>query len=93
MRQAGRIVALALVILLVLSPGIAALAGLGIAPGILHPMKLNPQRLEQTAEMLQRTGASKEDFDVRAQDGIEMRGWKIQPRSANGDWVLLFHGV
>lgn len=35
----------------------------------------------------------KSDFDVRAPDGIELRGWKVRPPSPNGDWVLLFHGV
>ena len=56
-------------------------------------MNLNPQRFEQTAQMLQRTGAVKEDFDVRAPDGVALHGWKIRPRSSSGDWVLLFHGV
>lgn len=43
--------------------------------------------------MLQRTGATKEDFQVRAPDGAELVGWKIKPGQPNGDWVLLYHGV
>jgi pimeloyl-ACP methyl ester carboxylesterase len=78
---------------LLLAPLGAALVGRAIGPGILHPMRLNPARLKQTAEMLERTGAAKEDFNVRALDGVELRGWKIRSRSPNGDWVLLFHGV
>ena len=93
MHRPARILALAIPILVVLSPGIAALAGLMTAPGVLHPMNLNPERLEQTEQMLERTGARKQDFDVRAFDGVELRGWKIRPRAPNGDWVLLFHGV
>ena len=27
-----------------------------------------------------------------AQDGIELRGWKIRSAAPNGDWVILFHG-
>ena len=50
-------------------------------------------RLKQTEEMLQRTGATKEDFLVRAPDGVELHGWKIRPRSPNSDWMLVFHGV
>lgn len=79
--------------LLLLAPFGAGLLGRAIGPGLLHPMRLNPARLRQTAEMLERTSATKENFNVRTLDGVELHGWKIRPRSANGDWVLLFHGV
>src|SRR5208337_1294644 len=46
-----------------------------------------------TQTMLTRTGATKEEFDVLAKDGIVLKGWKVRPDSANGDWVLLYHGV
>ena len=72
---------------------LAAVAGRLLGPAVLHPANLNTMRLPQTEAMLERTGAIKEDFDVRAQDGVELRGWKIRPRSPNGDWILLFHGV
>jgi alpha-beta hydrolase superfamily lysophospholipase len=93
MRRALRLFSRILLALIVLSPGIAALVGKVIGPGILHPANLNPERLEQTAQMLGRTAATKEDFDVRAPDGVELRGWKIRPLSPNGDWVLLLHGM
>jgi uncharacterized protein len=89
MRQLTYIV----IALLLLAPMGAGLVGRAIGPGLLHPMRLNPERLQQTAEMLKRSNAAKEDFDVRAPDGVELRGWKIRPPSPNGDWVLLFHGV
>jgi alpha-beta hydrolase superfamily lysophospholipase len=79
--------------ILFLIPCIAALAGCAIGTGILHPMRLNPERPEQTAQMLERTGATKEDVTVLAPDGARLQGWKVRPRSPNGDWVLLFHGV
>ncbi len=93
MRRPVRLLSRILLVLIVLSPGIAALAGEFISSGVLHPMNLNPERLEQTAQMVEGTGAIKQDFDVRAPDGVELRGWKIRPPSPNGDWVLLFHGV
>lgn len=93
MRKALRLISRIVLVLLLLSPGLAALAGEFIGPGILHPMNLNPERLEQTAQMLERTRATKANFTVRAPDGVELRGWKIWPPSPNGDWVLLFHGV
>jgi uncharacterized protein len=93
LQRPARIILLAAVILIAVPPGAAILVGNAMAPGVLHPMKWNPERLEQTAQMLARTGSSKEDFSVQAPDGIELRGWKIRPPSPNGDWVLLFHGV
>lgn len=76
-----------------LIPVIAALAGSAIGSAILHPMNVNPERSEQTAQMLERTGATKEAFLVRASDGVTLRGWKVRPASPNDDWILLFHGV
>ena len=67
--------------------------GRAIGPGLLHPARLTTERPQQTEEMLKRSRAVKEDFNVRAPDGIELRGWTIRPPSPNGDWVFLFHGV
>jgi uncharacterized protein len=78
---------------LVIAPLGAAVAGILIGGGILHPMNLNPNRLDEARQMLARTGATKEDFDVRATDGVELRGWKVRAASYTGDWVILFHGV
>jgi len=89
MRRVGYI----LIALLLLTPVAAAFLGHVIGPGLLHPMNLNPDREAQTARMLARTGATKEDFGVRAADGAELRGWKVRPTSPTGNWVLLFHGV
>lgn len=79
--------------LLALAPLAAAFTGTLIGGGILHPMNLNPNRLDQARQMLARTGATKEDLVVRAPDGVELRGWKVHPAAPTGDWVLLLHGV
>lgn len=79
--------------LLLLAPILAAFVGRALGPGLLHPQNLNPNRVEQTEEMLKHTVATKEDFIVTASDGIKLRGWKVRARSPNGDWILLFHGV
>jgi alpha-beta hydrolase superfamily lysophospholipase len=34
-----------------------------------------------------------EDFQVRADDGALLRGWKVRAAKPNGNWVLVFHGV
>jgi hypothetical protein len=82
-----------IVVVLVLLESAVALLGRAIGPGVLHPMRLNLDRGAETQAMLDRTGAQKVDFDVRAPDAAELRGWKVRPPSPNGDWVLLFHGV
>jgi uncharacterized protein len=79
--------------LLVVAPIFSGMVGRALGPGLLHPANLNPVRTKQTEEILERTGASKEDFSVRAPDGVELRGWKVRARTPNGDWILLFHGV
>jgi hypothetical protein len=81
------------IIILALLSGASAIIGNSIGPGILHPANLNPQREAETSQMLARTGAHKTDFTVRANDGIELHGWKIAPPAPSNDWVLLFHGV
>ena len=76
-----------------LSPLFAAIVGAFLGKTVLHPQNLNPMLTEETAAMLDRTGARKEDFQVRASDGVALSGWKIKPANPNADWVLLFHGV
>jgi uncharacterized protein len=78
---------------LVLLPVAAGVVGAQLSSVILHPANLNPDRHEQTADMLARTGATKTDLDVTAPDGAILRGWKIQSKNPNGDWVLLYHGI
>jgi uncharacterized protein len=81
------------IVMLVLRSAASGFIGNAIGPGVLHPANLNPERVEGAEQVFKRTSATKTDFTMRANDGIELRGWKIVPPSANGDWVLLFHGV
>jgi dipeptidyl aminopeptidase/acylaminoacyl peptidase len=85
--------AIVFVILLAASSAASAVIGWLIGPSLLHPANVNRFRTAQTAEMLERTGAVKQDFVVRASDGVTLRGWKIRPSDPNGDWILLFHGI
>jgi fermentation-respiration switch protein FrsA (DUF1100 family) len=84
--------------------GVALLAGVVlielavgalIGPSMLHPMRrpLTPQLVRKADSVFAQVGATRSDFSVRASDGVILRGWKVRPRSPNGDWVLLFHGV
>jgi pimeloyl-ACP methyl ester carboxylesterase len=91
--RASRRWAYAVCAFLVLALLAAYAIGSLLGRAFLHPANLNPDRAAQTERMLLRTGAGKENFSVRAPDGIDLRGWKIRPPSPNGNWVLLFHGI
>jgi uncharacterized protein len=83
------------IVVLAVAPILASVAGSAIGGGILHPprLPLNVERMEWANRMLRQTGATKEDFTVRAPDGIELRGWKVRPPTPTGNWVLLYHGI
>jgi uncharacterized protein len=78
---------------LVLLSALSGAVGYLIGPGILHPANFNPERDAKMAEMLERTGATKEDFEVRAPDGVALKGWKVRARQPNGEWIIVLHGV
>jgi hypothetical protein len=82
-------------ILLLFPPLLAAVAGWFIAPTYLHPIRrpLTADLAHEAAVSLEQTRSSREDFTVRAPDGILLHGWKVRPPQPNGSWVLLFHGV
>jgi uncharacterized protein len=88
-----RRLAYVVIVLIAFLPMAAAYLGHQVGPAALHPQHLAPMRLKETEKTLAETGATKEDFAVRAVDGIELMGWKVHPASPNGDWVLLYHGV
>jgi alpha-beta hydrolase superfamily lysophospholipase len=84
-----------LLILLLLPPILAGVAGWLVAPGFLHPVrrKLTPDLIREADASFAHSGGHREDFTVRAPDGILLRGWIVRPAHPNGSWVLLFHGV
>jgi alpha-beta hydrolase superfamily lysophospholipase len=84
-----------LLILLLLPPILAGVAGWLVAPNFLHPIRreLTPDLIREADATFAHSGGHREDFDVRAPDGILLRGWIVRPDRPNGNWVLLFHGV
>ncbi len=78
-----------------LLPVLAAVAGWYGGAAVLHPPRrlLTPDLIAQADASFSRLGVKRADFDVRAPDGILLRGWKVSAAKPNGDWVLLFHGV
>ena len=90
-----RKVAIFVVCILLALAAISGFVGHVIGPSVLHPAKapLDPAKVAWVDVMVDRTHALREDFAVRAGDGVTLRCWKIRPMQPNGDWVLLFHGV
>jgi alpha-beta hydrolase superfamily lysophospholipase len=84
-----------LLILLLFPPLLAAIAGWLVAPSFLHPIRreLTPDLIREADASFTVSGGHRENFDVRALDGILLHGWKVRPAHPNGSWVLLFHGV
>ncbi len=91
MRRATKLVLAGILVLL----GLAAGAGELLGSGILHPMRkpLLPSHIALANAAFTRVNARREDFEVRAPDGVLLRGWKVRPAKPSGDWLLLFHGV
>jgi uncharacterized protein len=89
-----RLIRIALILLL-FPPLAAAVAGWLVGPTFLHPIRreLTPDLIREADGSFAITGSTREDFDVRAPDGVLLRGWKVRPKNPNGNWVLLFHGV
>jgi len=84
-----------LLILLLFPPLLAGIAGWLVAPSFLHPIRreLTPDLIREADASFTFSGGRREEFDVRATDGILLRGWNVRPKQPNGSWVLLFHGV
>ncbi len=84
-----------LLILLFFPPIIAMVLGWLVASNFLHPLRrpLTPDLLHQADVSFAQLGVHRGPFDVRAPDGVLLRGWKVRSAHPNGSWVLLFHGV
>jgi alpha-beta hydrolase superfamily lysophospholipase len=87
---------LRILLVLLLFPALLA-AGVGwlVGPMFLHPLRreLTPALVQQADATFLRIGARREDFDIKARDGVLLRGWRVRAAKPNGDWVLVCHGV
>jgi len=84
-----------LVVLVLLASGVSGLVGYTEGPWILHPARrpMSPGQISEVDGVFRAAGATRKDFQVRASDGAVLRGWLGRPSAANGDWILLLHGV
>jgi alpha-beta hydrolase superfamily lysophospholipase len=91
MRRSVRI----LFILAFTPPVVAAGMGWLAGPSFLHPLRreLSPDLIKEADSAFSGIGTHREEFEVRAADGVLLRGWKVRAVKPNGNWVLVFHGV
>src|SRR6266436_9673941 len=84
-----------LLIILLFPPTLAAVGGWLAGPSFLHPIKreLSPQLVREADITFGQMGLHHNSFDVRASDGVLLRGWKVTAAKPNGNWVLVYHGV
>jgi pimeloyl-ACP methyl ester carboxylesterase len=84
-----------LLILAVTPPLVAAGMGWLAGPSFLHPVRreLSHDLIKEADSGFSEIDVHGEDFDVRAIDGVLLRGWKVRSAKPNGNWVLVFHGV
>jgi uncharacterized protein len=87
-------------IILLFSPTVAAVGGWLAGPSFLHPIRreLTPALIRDADVTFGEIHAPREEFDVRASDGVLLRGWKVRAENSQSvhpgsTWVLLFHGV
>lgn len=82
-------------ILIFFPPLLSLLFGWLAAPSFLHPIRraLSSDLIREADAAFAHVGARREDFDVRAPDGILLHGWKVRAKSPSRNWVLMFHGV
>lgn len=82
-------------VLMLLAAAASGVVGYEEGPWILHPARrpLSPAMIASAGEVFGAGGTKREDFKVRTSDGVVLRGWLGRSSPANGDWVLLFHGI
>jgi pimeloyl-ACP methyl ester carboxylesterase len=74
---------------------LSLIAGVIVAEATLHPGRRSISVKEELlAREVAHTHDSKfDDVAIRAGDGVTLSGWSIRPRNANGQAVILLHGL
>ena len=72
-----------------------AVAGVLVSETILHPVRhrLAPADVAQAPAWAADDDASLAEVTIAAADGVSLQAWELRPEDANGDVVLLLHGL
>jgi pimeloyl-ACP methyl ester carboxylesterase len=85
---------LACVVLGALWLGACAVLGVVIGEAVIHPSRrtLTDADEVRAAAVARQNGGSLSSVSIRADDGVSLQGWRIEPARWNGDYVILLHG-
>jgi len=72
-----------------------AVAGVFVAETILHPSRtrITPSDEAHAPAWAKEDDSTLSAVSITARDGVPLRAWELQPDNANGDEVLLLHGL
>jgi dipeptidyl aminopeptidase/acylaminoacyl peptidase len=87
--RAGRIICITVVCYVVIS----AILAICLGELAFRPQRVPITRRKQAEGVAAQFGGQLQDVSVTATDGIHLEGWFARPANANGDAVILFHGV
>jgi uncharacterized protein len=84
-----------LILAVVLYLTFCSVAGIWVADGTLHPPRrlLTPEDESAMIDTAHAVDADLQDVFITTPDAITLRAWTIRPRHANGDSVILLHGL
>jgi hypothetical protein len=87
-KSRGKVILKRLVLVVVSLPALAAVAGLILAPTVLHPIhrSLTKEQIQEADQVFARVGATREDVSVRANDGVILRG--MESAGGTSQWRL-----
>ena len=60
---------------------------------VFRPQRVPSGERQPAKAIAARFGADLQDVSISARDGVQLRGWFASPANANGDAVILLHGV
>jgi len=58
-----------------------------------HPARVPIDRQPEAQTMVAGFGAKLQDFSIRAADSTELQTWFARPKKANGNSIILLHGI
>jgi uncharacterized protein len=84
-----------LILGLVLYAMVCSIGGIYLADQTLHPgrRELSEAEASGTLESFQALGANLSDVSIITSDQVPLRAWFLEPSHANGDAVVLLHGL
>ena len=70
-----------------------SVAGIFVAENTLHPGRQSETHSDETADWISQDGATLSPVSISAADKVALYAWEVKPANANGDTVLVLHGM